>query len=79
MARALTNEYRKLGIQGLKPLHSIRATVITHLLENDMELTKVQKLARHTLITTTKAYQNTTKQDCMPLVESIQLLANANS
>jgi len=76
LARPFTALNRKLGIGDVKPLHGIRASVITHLLDQNQEITKVQGLARHTLITTTKAYQNTQGQNYRDLVESIKLLEN---
>lgn len=44
----------------LKPLHhGFRATMITHLLENDADLVEVQHLADHDDINTTLSYRNT--------------------
>ena len=74
LARPFSEINRALGIDGVKPLHGIRASVITHLLELGNEITLVQKLARHTLITTTKGYQNTARQSTVGLVRSIMLL-----
>src|SRR3989339_1983950 len=71
LARPFSEINRALGIDGVKPLHGIRASVITHLLELANEITLVQKLARHTLITTTKGSQNTARQSTVGLVRSI--------
>ena len=76
LARPFAKINEELGIRGVKPLHGIRATVITHLLEKGAEITRVQKLARHRLITTTKGYQNTEGLDCLPIVDSIELLVD---
>ncbi|MBT4290801.1 MAG: site-specific integrase [Deltaproteobacteria bacterium] len=73
LARPFTLMNRKLGILGPKPIHGIRASVITHLLEDGHPPQKVQKLARHKLLSTTMGYFNTENLAVHDLVDTISI------
>ncbi|OGG99124.1 MAG: hypothetical protein A2600_04945 [Candidatus Lambdaproteobacteria bacterium RIFOXYD1_FULL_56_27] len=60
---------KKLGVSGVKPWHGIRASVITNLLEQTGDLPRVQKLAGHTDIQTTRGYLNTDRLGLQELVD----------
>ena len=49
---------KKLGLEGHKPLHSIRSYVITELLGVDQSIDTVRDLARHSKFDTTLLYRN---------------------
>jgi integrase len=58
LRNSLNVHCKELNILGVKPLHGIRATVITSLLEKGVDVLKVQMLAGHKDYSTTLGYLN---------------------
>lgn len=71
LGRPIRKILQEMGISGVKPLHGIRASVITNLLADGFSLSWVQKLARHKDLETTRGYQNSLKIDIRDMVNKI--------
>lgn len=74
LGHPLSKLCRDLGISGVKPWHGIRASVITHLLEKTGDLPRVQKLAGHTDIQTTRGYLNSERLSLQEMVDEDSLM-----
>ena len=61
MTQTFDRIQRRLGIQGVKPLHGFRAFVATQLLQNGVDVSIVRDILRHKELTTTLSYLNRSK------------------
>lgn len=71
LSRSFGRYCKELGFAGIKPVHGIRATGITRLLEAGASIERVKKLARHADISTTLSYFNSKKIDSKELVDML--------
>lgn len=71
MARPFSRHFAALGFESVKPLHGFRASVATLLLNQGASPVLVQKLLRHSSITTTMGYHNSESLDVSRLLECL--------
>jgi len=71
MARPFSRHFAALGFEAVKPLHGFRASVATLLLNQGASPVLVQKLLRHSSITTTMSYHNPDSLDVSRLLECL--------
>lgn len=73
LSKAFKSYCEELKLCNIKPIHAIRAGGITHMIEQGVPLTIVQKLARHASIVTTRGYVNT---ENLPIQRAVNVLGN---
>lgn len=67
IGEVLKNACKKLGLRYKINPHSLRHSLATHLVEQDVNLSKIQDLLGHSSLNTTKIYIHTAKKDLMEI------------
>jgi len=73
LTRGISKALTECGIEGVKPLHGLRGTVLTELSRAGVDVVKIQKIAGHREITTTRRYINA---DTLEIADALATLSN---
>ena len=74
LSKSFGRHCRELGLSEIKPLHGIRATMITELINQGVDLAIVKDLVDHESIVTTESYVNSKRITSKNVVESLPRL-----